>query len=94
VIASFAFSPNPVSQGATTTGTVTLSLPAPPGGLKVDLSNTNAALVTVPASVTVPAGATQATFAGTASQVFTGSVKLWASGRDGAGALVTLKVKP
>jgi uncharacterized repeat protein (TIGR03803 family) len=94
IIASFTFSPNPVSQGATTTGTVTLSAPAPVGGLRVDLSNTNAALVSVPASVTVPQGTTKATFSGTASQAFTGSVKLWASGRDGAGALVTLKVKP
>jgi uncharacterized repeat protein (TIGR03803 family) len=94
IIASFAFSPNPVPPGGSTTGTVTLSAPAPAGGLIVDLSNTNAALVTVPASVTVPAGATQATFAGTASQVFTGSVKLWASGRDGAGPVVTLTVGP
>jgi uncharacterized repeat protein (TIGR03803 family) len=94
IIASFTFSPNPVPPGGSTTGTVTLSKAAPTGGLIVDLSNTNAALVTVPASVTVPAGATQASFAGTASRFFTGSVKLWASGRDGAGPVVTLRVGP
>jgi uncharacterized repeat protein (TIGR03803 family) len=93
IVAFFAFSPNPVRRGGNTTGRVTLSTPAPPGGLIVDLSNTNPGLVTVPVSVKVAAGATQATFAGTASQSFRGSVKLWASGRDGAGAVVTLTVQ-
>lgn len=93
IIASFSFSPNPVPQGGTTTGTVTLSAPAPRGGRRVDLSNTNAGLVTVPDSLIVPEGKTQATFQGVASQFFTGSVKLWASARNGAGPAVTLKVK-
>jgi hypothetical protein len=62
--------------------------------LVVDLSNTNAALVTVPASITVPEGATQATFTGNTGQVFSGTVKIWASWRDGAGRPVALKVKP
>jgi hypothetical protein len=43
------------------TGKVTLSGPAPAGGLVVSLSSDNAA-VTVPQSMTVPAGATEATF--------------------------------
>ncbi len=43
-------------------GTVTLSGPAPPGGLAVGLSSNNAAVATVPASVTVPAGQTTAKF--------------------------------
>jgi len=92
-VASFAFSLNPVSQGQITTGTVTLSRPAPAGGLRVDISNTNAALVTTPQFVDVPAGMTQATFNARASQSFTGSVKLWASGRDGAGPATTLRVR-
>jgi len=41
--------------------TVTLSSPAPSGGLSVSLSSNNAA-VTVPATVTVPANATSAAF--------------------------------
>jgi uncharacterized repeat protein (TIGR03803 family) len=92
IIASFTFTPNPVPPGGKTTGKVTLSEPAPPGGLIVDLSNTNAALVTVKAFVTVRAGKKRATFVGKASQTFTGSVKLWASGKDGAGPVVTLTV--
>ena len=93
-VAAFSFSPNPVRQGQTTTATVTLSRPAPAGGARVDISNTNAALVTAPQFVTVPAGMRQATFAARASQSFTGTVKLWASGRDGAGPAATLRVRP
>jgi len=93
-VATFTFSANPVAQGQTTTGMVTLSRPAPGGGMRVDISNTNAGLVTTPQSVVVPAGMTQATFVARASQTFTGSVKIWASGRDGAGPAVTLRVRP
>jgi len=44
------------------TGTVTLSGPAPAGGAQVALSSSNTAVATVSSSVTVPAGATSATF--------------------------------
>ena len=44
------------------TGTVTLTAPAPAGGVVVALSSNNTLLVTVPATVTVPAGQTSATF--------------------------------
>lgn len=43
------------------TGTVTLSAPAPAGGANVALASSNGA-ASVPSSVTVPAGATSATF--------------------------------
>jgi uncharacterized repeat protein (TIGR03803 family) len=92
-VATFAFGPNPVARGQTTTGTVTLSKPAPAGGMRVDISNTNAALVTTPQSILVPQGSTQATFVARASPSFTGSVKVWASGRDGAGPSATLRVR-
>jgi uncharacterized repeat protein (TIGR03803 family) len=93
IVAAFTFSPNPVSQGQTATATVTLSRPAPAGGARVDISNTNAALVTTPQFVTIPAGMTQATFAARASQVFTGSVKIWVSGPKGEGPAATLRVR-
>src|SRR5262245_14359280 len=51
------FSPNPVVGGNLATGTVTLSAPAPAGGLVVRLSGTGA-----PPSVTVPATTTTASF--------------------------------
>jgi uncharacterized repeat protein (TIGR03803 family) len=44
MVAALKFRPGRVSPGGRTTGTVTLSSPAPAGGLIVDVSNTNAAL--------------------------------------------------
>jgi len=44
------------------TGTVTLSGPAPSGGAVVSLSSSNPSVASVPASVMVPAGATSASF--------------------------------
>src|SRR5437773_877238 len=49
------------ARGGSSTGTVTLSAPAPSGGAVVFLSSNNG-LARVPSSVTVPAGAISATF--------------------------------
>ncbi len=56
------------SSGASVQGTVTLSSPAPSGGVIVDLS-ANSTEVTVPSSVTIAAGATSATFTATMGSV-------------------------
>jgi hypothetical protein len=64
-------SPTAVVEGDPSTGTVTLSGPAPAGGATLTLASNNAA-ATVPASVTVPAGATTATFPITTSAVTAG----------------------
>src|SRR5207249_6604616 len=47
--------------GASGTGTVTLSRPAPEGGVRLTLSSDVGSAVAVPPGVTVPAGATTAT---------------------------------
>jgi hypothetical protein len=60
-ISTVSLSPNTVTGGSSTTGTVTLSSPAVVGGAMVMLSSDNAA-ASVPASITVPAHATTATF--------------------------------
>ncbi|MCW3100859.1 MAG: uncharacterized protein JWL77_6477 [Chthonomonadaceae bacterium] len=60
-IASIAFLPSGVLGGTSTNGTVTLSVPAPAGGLAVTLTSSDPA-VTVPSPVTVPAGASSVTF--------------------------------
>src|SRR4029077_19271252 len=60
VVQSLTFSPNPVVGGNSTTGTVTLSGPAPPGGAVVTL--TPPGVVTAPPSVTVPEGTTSTTY--------------------------------
>ena len=72
-------SPTEVLEGSTSTGTVTLTGPAPAGGLVV-LSSGNATAATVPESVTVAGGGTSATFtiqagttAGSSSSVITAS---------------------
>jgi uncharacterized protein (TIGR03790 family) len=63
--ASLGFSPRYVLNGDTSTGTVTLAQPAPPGGTTVPLSSSWSALVQVPPSVTVPQGQRTATFTAT-----------------------------
>lgn len=68
-LSSVSLSPTSVAAGNTSTGTVTLSAPAPAGGAVVTLSSGNTALATVPASVTVAAGATSANFTVSTSSV-------------------------
>jgi len=58
---------NPVG-GSNSTGTVTISSPAPVGGLVINLSTSNSA-ASVPSTVTVASGATTATFTVTTSAV-------------------------
>jgi hypothetical protein len=61
---SLTLNPSTVVGGllGSSTGTVTLSGPAPSGGVVVSLSTSNSSVARVPVSVTVPAGATSATF--------------------------------
>ncbi len=68
VLTSLTVNPSSVVGGSPSTGTVTLSGPAPAGGAVVSLSSDNTLAATVPASVTVAAGATSATFPVTTSR--------------------------
>ena len=54
--------PTSVIGGRPSTGTVTVSAPAPAEGAEVLLSSGDPAVATVPATVTAPAGATSADF--------------------------------
>jgi len=68
-VSSLKLNPSSVVGGVqSSTGTVTLSGPAPAGGAQVLLSSNNAA-ASVPSSVTVPAGSTSGTFTVNTSQV-------------------------
>ena len=70
-LSSLTLNPTSVIGGAqSSTGTVTLSAPAPAGGAQVTLSSNNTAAARVPSSVIVPAGATSATFTVNTSVVF------------------------
>jgi hypothetical protein len=58
---SLTISPTSVWGGSTATGTVTLSGPAPAGGVVVQLRSSSSR-ASVPSSITIPAGATSARF--------------------------------
>jgi PKD repeat protein len=60
--ASLVLSPTSVSGGTTSTGTVTLSGPAPAGGAAVTLTSSYVSVATVPATINIPEGATSGTF--------------------------------
>jgi len=66
---SLALTTATIAGGATTTGTVTLTAPAPAGGATVRLSGSMEGQVVTPPNVTVPAGSTTATFTITAPTV-------------------------
>jgi hypothetical protein len=69
-LSSLTLNPTSVLGGVqSSTGTVTLSGPAPSGGVQVTLSSSNTAVARVPPSVTVQAGATSGTFTVTPSIV-------------------------
>lgn len=95
-VSSLTFEPDEIGEGQTSTGTVTLSSPAPVRGQVVDLSNTNPAAVSLPATVTVPAGATSATFGATGLSVLSPAVvKVFASvAGAGLSAEITVSVGP
>ena len=60
-LSTITLNPTSVTGGGSSTGTATLTGPAPAGGAVITLSSDNAAAA-VPANVTVPAGATSRTF--------------------------------
>jgi hypothetical protein len=66
-LSSLSFNQSSVPAGGTTTGTVTLTSPAPTGGALVTLSGSMEGQVIVPPNVTVPAGNLSATFTTTSA---------------------------
>ncbi|HVK09511.1 MAG TPA: hypothetical protein VM597_12110, partial [Gemmataceae bacterium] len=92
-VSGLSFAPSAVTGGGTSQGTVTLSAPAPAGGLVVTLSSGNAA-VAVPATVTVPAGASSAAFTVTTSVVSAATAVAVTATGGGASRSATLTVNP
>ncbi|MEW5744157.1 MAG: IPT/TIG domain-containing protein [Nitrospirota bacterium] len=95
----FAFSPDTLTlrQGESGTASVTISYPAPPGGLSVALTSTNPAILTVSATVTIPEGALSTPVAITA--VSSGSTKneiaeIHANQLNWMGGKVTVTARP
>jgi hypothetical protein len=93
-VSGVGLNPSSVTGGNSSTGTVTLSGPAPSGGLVVTLASNNTGVGTVPASVTVAAGATSATFT-VATKAVTSSTSLLVSATGGGVTRsATLTVNP
>ena len=61
-LSSLTLDPTTVRGGSPSTGTVTLSGPAPEGGMVIRLSSSNPIIANLPASIRVPAGMASATF--------------------------------
>jgi subtilisin family serine protease len=92
-LSSIAFNPTTVVGGSSSTGTVTLSAPAPNGGAVVYLSS-SASAATVPTSVTVAAGATNATFTANTSAVTASTSVTITASYAGSHQTATLNVAP
>src|SRR6266481_2211472 len=93
-LSSMALNPMSVTGGSTSTGTVTLSGPAPSGGVAVSLSSGNTAAATVPASVTVAAGASSATFTVSTSAVTSSTAVTISAMYAGVTKMASLSVAP
>lgn len=91
-VSGLALSPSSVLEHATSTGTVTLSAPAPEGGLEVALTSGNATAASVPASTTVAAGATSGTFTITAGATVSSSSSVITATGGGASRTAILTV--
>jgi hypothetical protein len=90
---SIAFNPSSVVGGVATTGTITLSDPAPDDGLAVSLSS-NSPAVSVPTTVTVSAGRTSATFSTKTLAVSLLTSVVVSASSNSASVQTTLTVNP
>jgi hypothetical protein len=93
-LSTLTMNPTSVTGGNPSTGTVTLSGPAPSGGALVSLSSSNSS-ANVPANgVTVPAGATAATFTVATSAVATSTAAAISGSYGGGAQTATLTLTP
>src|ERR1700704_4906177 len=90
-LSSLSLKPTSVAGGNSSTGTVTLSGPAPTGGAQVALSSNNGA-ASVPPNVTIAAGATSATFAVSTSAVASSTTVTITAAYSGATRTASLTV--
>ncbi len=91
-LSNLSLDPTAIVERSTSTGTVTLSGPAPVGGVVVSLSSGNTAAATVPASVTVESGAGSATVQITAGTTSGSSSSVITATAGGVSRTATLTV--
>lgn len=92
-LSSLVLNPTNLTGGTSSTGTVTLSAPAPSGGVLVTLSD-NSSSATTPPSVTVAAGLTTATFTVTTAAVGSITGVTVTATYNGASAQASLTINP
>jgi hypothetical protein len=92
-VASVSVSPTSVIGGSSFTATVTLTSPAPSGGVSVDLS-ANSVLVNLPTTVTIAAGKTSGSVTGTTSAVTSSTTVTIHADYGGVDVQTTLTVAP
>ncbi len=86
--------PSSVTVGATAAGTVTMSAPAPAGGVLVSVAVKHRNVATAPSSVIVPGSATSASFTITAERVHTAKTTDVSATYAGVTRTATLTVTP
>ena len=94
-LSSVAVNPTSIIGGAqSSTGTVTLTGPAPSGGAQVILASSNAAAAQVPSSVIVSAGGTTATFTVSTKAVLVSTSVTISAAYGGVSRAASLTVNP
>jgi hypothetical protein len=93
-LSSLSVNPTSVTGGNSSTGTVTLSGPAPAGGAQVALSSSHTSMARVPSSVTIAAGATSASFTISTRTVTASTAVTISASFSGAGKSASLTVTP
>lgn len=91
VVATLAFNPAAVNAGSPSTGTITLTGPAPAGGFAVDLFSSST-VVTVPTTVTIKAGSLTGTFTANAGSVTSSTIVTITAKAAGGNAVAKLSV--
>lgn len=92
-VSALALAPTSLIGGGTSTGTVTLTGPAPTGGIVVTLGSSKSE-ATLPASVTVAAGSKTATFTVNTAVVYSSVVAAISAAAGGVTKPTNLTIKP
>jgi hypothetical protein len=93
-VSGLTLNPTAVTGGRTSTGTVTLSGPAPTGGAIVSLSSSDTTTAVLPSTVSIPAGGTSATFTVTTGVVTSTRSVTISAAYGGVTRTATLTVNP
>jgi len=92
-LSSLTLNPSTLRGGAASTGTVTLTGPAPAGGVVVKLTSSKTSVATAPASVTVAVGQSSATFTVSTKAVSANTSVVISASSNGTTKTVTPSVR-